>query len=159
MNRATITHAHVGVQTAQNEVLPSPKAHLYRWIYLGAGWTSFAAGVVGIVLPVMPTTVFMLMALWCFSRGSPRIANWLFSHSWFGKSLRAWHLDRVIPLRAKIISAIMMLSSLGYLCFFAKVSNFLLIGLGVLFAALLTYIFSRPHRRLPLVSKGPLSWR
>ncbi len=86
-----------------------------RWVYLLLGWVFFGVGVAGIVLPVVPATPFMLLALGSFSRSSPRLEAWLLAHRFFGTPLRAWKAHRVIPLRAKLIAWSSMLASLAYM--------------------------------------------
>lgn len=86
-----------------------------RWIYLMLGWAFFCLGVAGVVLPVVPATPFMLLALWGFSRSSPRLEAWLLGHRVFGPSLRAWQAYGVVPWRAKIIAWVSMAASLIYL--------------------------------------------
>lgn len=83
------------------------------------GWLLFAVGFVGIFVPVLPTTVFMLLALWCFSRSSERFHNWLYTHKHFGPPLQLWQEHRVIPLKAKYIAILFMTSSLIYVFFFS----------------------------------------
>jgi uncharacterized membrane protein YbaN (DUF454 family) len=68
---------------------------------LGLGWTFFGIGLVGTLLPLVPTTPFMLLALWAFSIGSERFHRWLYHHPVFGPPLQRWQRDRVIPLWAK----------------------------------------------------------
>ena len=58
-----------------------------RWLYILLAWLAVAIGVVGFALPVLPSTVFFLIALWAFFRGSPRFENWLFNHRLFGPTL------------------------------------------------------------------------
>lgn len=79
---------------------------------LGLGLLFVALGVIGAFLPVMPTTVFLLTALWCFSRSSTRLQRWLYDHPVFGRTLRAWHRHRVIPTSAKVMALATMASSL-----------------------------------------------
>ena len=88
-----------------------------RWIYLALGWVFFGLGVAGIFLPVLPATPFMLLALWGFSKSSPRLEAWLLAHRIFGAQLRAWKAHRVIPLRAKLIAWGSMLASLAWMIF------------------------------------------
>lgn len=106
-----------------------------RWVYLLLGWAFFGLGVAGIVLPVVPATPFMLLALWAFSKSSPRLEAWLLAHRFFGASLRAWKAYRVIPLRAKLIAWGSMLASLGYMLFWSRPAWWI-IGLA---AALMAY--------------------
>ena len=74
-----------------------------RRFYLCLGYASLALGVIGIFLPVLPTTPFVLLAAWCFARSNPALADRLYSHPRFGAVLRAWRDERAIPLRAKLM--------------------------------------------------------
>lgn len=82
-----------------------------RKVWLAAGALALATGVVGAVLPVLPTTPFVLLAAYCFARGSPRWERWLLRHPRFGPMVRAWRARRVIPLRAKQLAWTMMVVS------------------------------------------------
>ncbi|MEO8117766.1 MAG: YbaN family protein [Rhodoferax sp.] len=83
-----------------------------RWVWLLCGWLCLITGVVGIVLPLLPTTPFVLLAAFCFSRGSARCEQWLLTHPRFGPMVRNWRTHRALPLRAKqLATAMMALSS------------------------------------------------
>ena len=82
------------------------------------GWLLFALGFVGAFVPVLPTTPFMLLALWCFARSSDRFHDWLYTHRLFGPPLQQWHQHRVIPLAAKLTALFFMSASLVYLFVF-----------------------------------------
>lgn len=86
-----------------------------RPIYLVLGWVFFGLGAVGVVLPLLPTTPFMVLALWAFSRGSVRFERWLYHHRVFGPRLQQWRAHRVIPLRAKLLAGCSMLASFAYM--------------------------------------------
>lgn len=77
------------------------KWNIVRLFWIGAGLSSLAIGIVGIVLPVLPTTPFVILAAFCFARGSERLENWLASHPRFGPSLAAWRKHRAISPKAK----------------------------------------------------------
>jgi uncharacterized membrane protein YbaN (DUF454 family) len=72
-----------------------------RWALRAVGVVALALGIIGAFVPLMPTTIFLLIALWAFSRSSPRFHRWLYSHPRLGPPLRAWHEHRVISTRAK----------------------------------------------------------
>lgn len=82
-------------------------------LYAAAGVLSLALGVAGIFLPLLPTTPFLLLASWCFLRGSPAAHRWMHSHPRLGPYLTAYEEGRGIPLRAKVIALAMMWLSIG----------------------------------------------
>ena len=87
--------------------------HIVRVLWLCGGALALLLGVLGIFLPLLPTTPFVLLAAWCFSRGSTRCEAWLLQHRLFGPMVRDWRARRAIPLRAKQFASVMMaLSSL-----------------------------------------------
>lgn len=61
-----------------------------RFLYLGLGFVSVALGAVGVVLPLLPTVPFMLLAAFFFARSSPRLEAWIVDHPRFGPHVRAW---------------------------------------------------------------------
>jgi uncharacterized membrane protein YbaN (DUF454 family) len=79
-----------------------------RWLWLLAGVLSLLLGVLGIFLPLLPTTPFVLLAAACFSRGSARCERWLLEHPRFGPMVRDWREHRAVPLRAKQLAVVMM---------------------------------------------------
>ena len=82
-------------------------------LWLLAGALALLAGVIGIFLPLLPTTPFVLLAGFCFSRGSARWEAWLLTHPRLGPMVRDWRATRAVPLRAKQLATVMMtLSSL-----------------------------------------------
>jgi len=79
-----------------------------------AGCIAVLLGIIGIFLPLLPTTPFLLLASACFARGSDRLHGWLLSHGTFGAYLRNFEEGRGIPARAKVLALAMMWSSIGY---------------------------------------------
>ena len=72
-----------------------------RMLWNIAGLAFFAIGVVGAFLPFLPTVVFMLVAVFCFARGSNRLHDWLMNHPRFGPAIRDWHRHGAIRRPAK----------------------------------------------------------
>ncbi|HEH9438652.1 TPA: YbaN family protein [Aeromonas sobria] len=72
-----------------------------RWFLMALGWLAFATGIVGIVLPLLPTTPFMLLAAALFARSSPRFHRWLLTHRWFGPPIVDWQQYRGIRRHAR----------------------------------------------------------
>ena len=117
-----------------------------RYCLLAFGLLNVGLGILGAFLPVMPTTVFLLIALWAFSKSSLRFHLWLYNHPVLGTTLRNWHRHRVIPLNAKLLAWSMMTASLIYVTLFQAESWVLPLGLFLLFAAISGYIAAHPHR-------------
>lgn len=75
-----------------------------RYAYLGLGVLCTGLGIVGYILPVMPGTVFLIIAAWAFSKSSPRLEAWLLEHPWFGSTLKNWFATKSISVRTKLFS-------------------------------------------------------
>src|SRR5688500_15811539 len=69
---------------------------------MALGLLCVGLGVIGAFLPVLPTTVFLLIALWAFARSSQRLETWLLEHPRFGPRLVAWRAHRVVPWPVKL---------------------------------------------------------
>lgn len=82
-----------------------------RFLWLAAGLLSLLTGIIGIVLPLLPTTPFVLLAAWCFARSSPRLHDWLATHPRFGPAIRDWDRNGAIHPRAKKLAVGMMAAS------------------------------------------------
>jgi uncharacterized protein len=75
------------------------------------GSISIGLGIIGMFLPVMPTTIFLIIGSWCYVRSSEQLYNWLHNHSVLGIYLRAAK-DKSMPLRAKITTLVLLWASL-----------------------------------------------
>ncbi|WP_421695243.1 YbaN family protein [Aestuariivirga sp.] len=120
---------------------------LRRPLLLGAGWLCVGLGIIGIVLPLFPTTPFLLVAVWAFSRSSPEMAEKIRSHRLAGSYVRDWEDEGVIPIPAKLAAVSMMTVMFGYLAFFSSVPAWAAIAAGLTMAAAAAYVLSRPSRR------------
>lgn len=110
---------------------------------LFVGWLSVVLGVIGIFLPVMPTTPFLLLAAACFMRTSPKFYNWLVGHPRLGKYLVYYLEGKGIPFKAKVYTIATMAISMSVTCYFVPVTavRVLLPLVGVLVAL---YIVRQP---------------
>ncbi len=83
-------------------------------LYVILGSVALALGVIGMFLPLLPTTPFLLLAAALYFRGSPELYDWLISQKHLGQYIRNFREHRAIPLRAKIISVILLWTTLLY---------------------------------------------
>jgi uncharacterized protein len=79
-----------------------------------AGFMALGLGVIGMFLPIVPTVPFILLAAYCFQRGSPELHRWLVEHPQFGPPLKDWTEHRVIRPRAKILAVSCIAASVGW---------------------------------------------
>jgi uncharacterized protein len=87
---------------------PFARPRWQRVLWAAAGALALITGIVGIFLPLLPTTPFVLLAAFCFSRGSERCERWLLEHPRFGPIVRDWRTRRAVPLRAKQFASVTM---------------------------------------------------
>ncbi|MEQ9546802.1 MAG: YbaN family protein [Marinobacter sp.] len=100
-------------------------------------------GLLGVALPLLPTTPFILLAAFCASKGSPEFASWLENHRTFGPAIENWRERRAVPLRGKVLACVMLGISWSIL-FLSGASLALLTVLGVFFCGLAVFLLSRP---------------
>ncbi len=84
-----------------------------RILFFIGGMIAFGLGALGAVLPLLPTTPFILLSAFCFANSSQRFHAWLHRHPYFGKIIQDWKKHRSIPAKAKYLSLVMMIISLG----------------------------------------------
>ncbi|HYF23966.1 MAG TPA: YbaN family protein [Caulobacteraceae bacterium] len=125
-------------------VAVKPATGLAAVFYRGVGVAAVACAVAGAALPILPTTPFLLVALWAFMRASPELAERLLRHPRFGPYIAAWRERRAIPPKAKACAcfavafswlALMRLAPAGW--------PSALVGLTLL--AVFGWIITRPH--------------
>jgi uncharacterized membrane protein YbaN (DUF454 family) len=83
-------------------------SRLVRGLLWVAGSVSLALGLLGILLPGLPTTPFILLAAACYAKASPRLHAWLLNHRWFGTMLRDWERDHSLTRRTKTVAVVSM---------------------------------------------------
>ena len=115
-------------------------------LYFSLAWLFFAIGILAILVPVIPTTPFMILALWAFSKSSERFHHWLYHHRLFGPPLQHWHQDRVIPMVAKIFAIFFMLVSFLYLTLYSGINSWIIVSAGIFILIAVVYILSKPSR-------------
>jgi hypothetical protein len=105
-----------------------------------AGVTALALGVVGIFVPLLPTTPFLLLAAGCFFRSSERLYNWLIGHPWFGAYIRHYREHRAITLRAKVVTLVLLWGVIGYTALGIVGAWWVRILLGIIAVAVTVHI-------------------
>lgn len=120
--------------------------HVLRWAVFLFGFVSVGAGVIGIFVPGLPTTVFLIMALWAFSKSSERFHDWLWTHPRFGVSVRNWYQHRVIPPRAKGLAVSVMAASFIYLVVYVADDWVLPVTMAAILVPVALYIVTRRSR-------------
>lgn len=119
---------------------------IVNYLVLALGWIFVLIGAIGVFVPLLPTTPFLLLAAACFSYASPKLKHWLHSHPKFGKVLTDWEREKVIPLYAKTIATIMMLSMISYPIFFKPLSLSVKTIVLISVVLVLLYIWSKPSK-------------
>lgn len=117
---------------------------MMRVLWLILGCVMLALGVIGAFLPVMPTTIFLILAVGCFSRSSPRLERWLLDSPTYGPSLRAWREQGAVSRKGKLYASLGMAVGYGLFWWGAHPSLWLALGVGVFFLASAAYVLSRP---------------
>ncbi len=87
---------------------------LHRYLLVVAGSVCVALGAVGALLPILPTTPFLLLAAACFMRSSDRLYGWLLRNRWFGSYIRNYREHRAISRRAKVVTLALLWLAIGY---------------------------------------------
>ena len=116
----------------------------FLWLVLGLLFTGL--GIIGAFLPVMPTTVFLLIAAFFFARSSPKFYNWLLNNRAFGPLIRDWRAGLGLPLRAKVLAVSLIVVTVGSSALAVPIVwvkiMLILIGMGVS-----AYLLTRPTKR------------
>ena len=79
-----------------------------RWILIISGFVLIGIGILGVFLPLLPTTIFFILAAWCFARSSAKFHHWLHHNRWFGKYLRDYSAEKGMTVKSKIFSILFL---------------------------------------------------
>lgn len=115
---------------------------LYKYLLIALGWILVSLGIIGIFVPLMPTTIFFILAAACFARSSEKFYNWLIYHPKFGKFIRDYREQRGMPLKSKIIAVIMVVLTIGSSALFFTDTLIVKIILAVIAIGVSSYIIS-----------------
>lgn len=119
-----------------------------RVLWLMLGVVSMACGIAGAILPLVPTTPFLLLAAFSFARSSPRLHTWLVTHPRLGPPIDDWNRYGAINRRAKIIAIAVMVATLAGSAA-VGLSAWILLVQAVAMCGAATFILTRPDRPPP----------
>lgn len=121
---------------------PPPLRRPVRLAFNAAGFTLVGIGVLGIVLPLLPTTVFLLGAAACFARGSPRAHRWLMTNRLFGRYLHDYRTRRGATLGTKVAAIVTLWAGLAVSAYFIGPIIIVDVLLGLIGAAVTWHLLS-----------------
>lgn len=125
----------------------STRQKIVRVFFFAAGSVSLAVGAIGIVLPVLPTTPLLLLAVACYCRSSERMTNWLLTNKYFGKYIKNYREGKGIPLKTKIFAITVMWAAILYAAFFIIPLWIVQLILFIIAAAVTIHLVSVPTYR------------
>jgi uncharacterized membrane protein YbaN (DUF454 family) len=114
-----------------------------RILWTAIGLLATGCGIAGLVLPLVPTTPFLLLAAFAFARSSPRLHDWLVNHPRLGPPIADWRAHRAISRRTKVITAGIMAATLA-LSIAAGVRSEILVVQALIFGAVAVFVLTRP---------------
>lgn len=126
------------------------KLHKNRYVriaFIVCGTLSFILGIVGIFLPVLPTTPFLLLSAYLYAKSSARFYNWMLNNRIFGKAIQEWHRDKSLPLKTKIVAISTLIITLGTSIFLFVPLVPVKILLALVGLAVAIYILRIPTRK------------
>jgi uncharacterized membrane protein YbaN (DUF454 family) len=121
-----------------------------RLVYLALGTACLGLGILGAILPLLPTTPFILLSAACYARASDRFYNWLLNNRQFGPMIREWRRHRSIPFRVKVVSIALMALTLGVSIVLFVPNPYLQSLLAALGVGLAVYLYRIPSRDRPV---------
>jgi uncharacterized membrane protein YbaN (DUF454 family) len=114
-----------------------------RMPFLVLAYGCVGIGALGIVVPLLPTTPFLIVAAWAAPKGSPKLDRWLREHPRFGETIAAWRHERAIPVRAKALAVVLLMFS-WLVLWLGGLGLPALAGLAIFFSLVAGFVLSRP---------------
>ena len=115
-----------------------------KYFFIGLGFLFIGLGFIGIIIPGIPTTPFLLLSAWFFSKSSSFLENWLINHKLFGPLIRNWNKHKSISRKSKIIAVIIIIPTFAF-SIYSSLNMIIDILLGITCISLCTYLISRPE--------------
>lgn len=120
------------------------RSRAMRVLLATAGMLCTAVGIIGIFLPLIPTTGPLLLAAYFFAKSSPRLHRWLVTHPRFGRFITDFQEGRGIPLRGKVVATVAMTAAFSYTIYFRLPQLWMQAGVAAIFGWALWYVHSFP---------------
>ncbi|MBS7539808.1 YbaN family protein [Ancylobacter lacus] len=114
-----------------------------RWLLIALGWLCVVLGIIGIFTPMMPGTVFLIIAAALFSRSSPRFETWLVTHPRLGPAVVAWRRSGAVPRWAQIFGTVSMAFSFALLVAMG-LPLLALVAIAASFIGVAAFLLTRP---------------
>lgn len=121
------------------------RAIVRRYLFLSTGLLLLGLGIVGAFVPLMPSSIFLLGAVWCFARSSPRLEAWVLDHPQLGPPLRLWIEHRALTRRMKIGAAIAIVAGFAIFVVSAHPSPLVCGAVASFFVVCTVWIWRRPE--------------
>lgn len=119
--------------------------NLKKYTYIGLGWISFGMGVIGIFLPLLPTVMFWIIAVWLWSKGSPELVQKVYDHPKYGEAVSIFMQHGIVCRGAKVAAITSMAISYTILQLAAKPSFAVGLGVAVILLTISIWLISRPE--------------
>ena len=123
------------------------KDSLIKKLYISLGFLSLLLGIIGLFLPIMPTTPFVILAAWFFQKGSEKLHQWLISQPYFGPAIHQWQSQGLISKQAKITSITLITISFSWVLITRPLPIIFKIIMATLGLGICFYIGSRPSKK------------
>ena len=118
--------------------------NFFRYFLIILGWLCVGLAFIGVMVPGIPTTIFLIIALWAFAKSSKKFHAWLISHKKFGPILKNWQSHKVVPKKAKILMVILQIIAVMVLYFTTK-SILLSIFVLIILVFVAWYVLGLPN--------------
>lgn len=122
------------------------KLNIKKGFFLGVGIISLILGIIGIFVPLLPTTCFLLLTAICFEKGSDKFHDWIIGHPYFGPPIIDWQKNKVIRFKYKALATTTMIIGAYFVYAKPMVPTLVVIGYTALMFGLLAFIWTRKSR-------------
>jgi uncharacterized membrane protein YbaN (DUF454 family) len=119
---------------------------LRKYTYIVLGWLSFAIGFLGMFVPLLPTVVFWIVAVWLWSRGAPELMQKVYDNAKYGSQIEAFMLHGVVSRKGKIAAVVSMSISYILFQFFAKPAFMTGAGVAIVLSVIAIWLVTRPEQ-------------